>query len=94
MNMNKETVLPFYQSKLKSICLTVTKLYVGFTVLTMLSMKSMVFWVVTMCPLEKAQRFGGTYCSHLQGQRISKQKNSMQVTSLILDPKDRSNMFL
>jgi hypothetical protein len=46
--------------------------YAGFEVLTAVVMKSTVFWDITpYSSLNVNQRFGGTYCLHLQGQRIS-----------------------
>jgi hypothetical protein len=37
-------------------------------VLTSVNMSVLVFWVVTPCGLlSRYQRFGGTYCLHLQG---------------------------
>jgi hypothetical protein len=36
-------------------------------------MKSTIFWDITPCsPLKVNRRFGGTYCLHLQGRRISR----------------------
>jgi hypothetical protein len=38
-----------------------------FEVLTAVKMSVLFFWVVTLCGLVgKYQRFGGTYCLHLQ----------------------------
>jgi hypothetical protein len=43
---------------------------VGFEVLTAVSTKMAVFWVVTQCSLvEVYQRFRGPWCLHLQGDR-------------------------
>jgi hypothetical protein len=40
-----------------------------FEVLTAVKKSMLVFWVVTPCGIVvKYQRFGGTYCPHLQGQ--------------------------
>jgi hypothetical protein len=45
-----------------------TFLNVGFEVLTAVSAKMAVFWVVALCSLvEVYQRFGGPCCLHLQG---------------------------
>jgi hypothetical protein len=42
--------------------------FVGFEVLTVVIMKSTIFWVITPCsPLKVNPRFGGTYRLHLQG---------------------------
>jgi hypothetical protein len=38
----------------------------GFEVITVVTMKSVVFWIVTGDSSEKAQRFRGTYHFHLQ----------------------------
>jgi hypothetical protein len=46
----------------------VTDMYVGFEVLTAVSMKIAVFWVVAPCSLvEIYQRFRGPSCLHHQG---------------------------
>jgi hypothetical protein len=39
----------------------------GFEVFTALEILLLVFWVVTPCGLAGRQRFGATYCFHLQG---------------------------
>jgi hypothetical protein len=45
--------------------------WVGFEVLTVVVMKSTIFWDITPCsPLRFNRCFGGTYRLHLQGQRI------------------------
>jgi hypothetical protein len=45
---------------------------VGFEVLTVVVMKSTIFWDITPCSLLRINRcFGGTYCLQLQGQKIS-----------------------
>jgi hypothetical protein len=47
-------------------------IFVGFEVLTAVIMKSTIFWDITPCSLLRVnRRFGGTYCLHLQGRRIS-----------------------
>jgi hypothetical protein len=44
-----------------------------------LRMKSSVFWDVKGCsPVEIHQRFGGTYCLHLQCRRISQTRNQQR----------------
>jgi hypothetical protein len=46
---------------------------VGFEVLTVVVVKSTIFGDITPCsPLKVGLRFGGTYCLHLQGRRISR----------------------
>jgi hypothetical protein len=43
---------------------------VGFEVLTVVVMKSTIFWDITPCsPLSVNRRFGGTYCLHLQDRK-------------------------
>jgi hypothetical protein len=43
-------------------------------------MKISIFWDITPCSLVKVNRhFGGTYCLHLQGRRISQTKNQHQI---------------
>jgi hypothetical protein len=45
-------------------------------------MKCTVFWDVTLCSSgEVYWRFGGTYCLHLQGQRVSKYGNWKEASS-------------
>jgi hypothetical protein len=42
--------------------------YVKSEVLTAVKMSMLFFWVITPCGLaSRYQRFGGTYCVHLQG---------------------------
>jgi hypothetical protein len=49
---------------------------VGFEVFTAVVMKSIIFWDMTSCsPLSFKQRFGVTYCLHLQGRRNKFSKN-------------------
>jgi hypothetical protein len=50
--------------------------YVGFEVLTAVIMKITIFWDITPCsPLSVNRRFGGTYCLHLQGRKISRARS-------------------
>jgi hypothetical protein len=42
---------------------------VGFEALTMVTIKSKVFWVVTLCSSETVRHFGGTYRLHFQGRK-------------------------
>jgi hypothetical protein len=52
--------------------------YVGFEVLTVVVVKSTIFWVIALCtPLKVNRRFGGTYRLHLQGGRISQARNHL-----------------
>jgi hypothetical protein len=54
---------------------------VGFEVLTVVVMKSSVFWYITLCsPLEVSHRFRGT-CFNLQGQRIISQGSVFHLVS-------------
>jgi hypothetical protein len=82
-------------------------MYVGFEVFTALVMKSTIFWDITPCnPLKVNRRFGGTYCLHLQGRKISRARNQLEsrlvtycdagfLLSLhIFDPEDGGDMFL
>jgi hypothetical protein len=49
--------------------------HVGFQVLT----AEVIFWDITRCSsLEVNRRFGGTYCLHLQGRRISRARNQRE----------------
>jgi hypothetical protein len=55
--------------------------YFEFRVLPAVIVKSTVFWHVTLCSLEKAQWFGGTYHLPLEGQRISQVRNEQKQTA-------------
>jgi hypothetical protein len=57
--------------------------YVGFDVLTAVTIGYMVFWVVTPCSLEKAGRFGGI-SGFLQITRHYNPDNSMLQSTTIL----------
>jgi hypothetical protein len=49
---------------------------VGFEVLTAVIMKSYIFWdMMSYSSLKVGQRFGGTCCLNLQGQRINQARN-------------------
>jgi hypothetical protein len=53
---------------------------VGFYDLTVVVMKSFIFWDMMPCtPLKVNWRSGGTCCLHLQGQRISQAWNKCEV---------------
>jgi hypothetical protein len=45
---------------------------------TEILVKSTVFWLVTSCISEKDRRFGGKYCLHHQGRRVSQVGNQKQ----------------
>jgi hypothetical protein len=48
------------------------QIYIQFEVLTAVTMKSTTFWDVTLCSTVQVNWcFRGTYCLHLQGQRVS-----------------------
>jgi hypothetical protein len=49
--------------------------HVGFEVLTAVTVKSTVFWIVKPCISERARRFGETYLIRLQGWRVSKARS-------------------
>jgi hypothetical protein len=52
---------------------------VGFEVIIAVVMKSSVFWDITpYSPLKVNRRFRGTYWIHLQGGRISREKNQRE----------------
>jgi hypothetical protein len=40
-------------------------------ILTVGTMKSVVSWIVKLCSSDMAKHVGGTYCFHIQGQRMS-----------------------
>jgi hypothetical protein len=65
-------------------------------VLTTVVMKSSVLWDITPCsPLKVKRCFGGTFCFHLQGQRINQQETSLkQVAGLICGFLPASRWFL
>jgi hypothetical protein len=46
-------------------------------------MKSMVFWVVTLCSAERARRFGGRCLLQLQGRRVSQARNHLSLLLLV-----------
>jgi hypothetical protein len=49
--------------------------FVGFEVLIVVLMRSSVLWRIMICSLLKFNwPFGGTYCLHLQGRRISQRQ--------------------
>jgi hypothetical protein len=45
------------------------------------SAQGTVFWVVMLCGLEKGQHFGGTYHTHLQGQRVGQASDQWKQTA-------------
>jgi hypothetical protein len=54
----------------------------GFEVLTSVTTKNTVFWVVTPCSSEIAPRFGGTYLFHLQGRKVSQARNQQNLRNI------------
>jgi hypothetical protein len=42
------------------------------------TMKSVVFWVVTLCSLEKARCFGGTHVIHVQCRSVNQSRNQQK----------------
>jgi hypothetical protein len=69
--------------------------------ISILAMKSSIFWDITpYSPLKVNRRFGGTCCLHLQSRRIS--RGSLQLTTcfhagfllVLFDPEDGGFMFL
>jgi hypothetical protein len=63
-------------SRINTAYLSDTFILVGFDVLTSVTVKIIVLWDVMACSvLEVYQCFGGTYCLHLQGQRLSQASN-------------------
>jgi hypothetical protein len=80
---------------------------VGFEVLTALTMKSSVFWDITLTsPVKVNRRFRGTYRLSLRDRRVSQQRNHYEVGSkqsrhhagfllaLIFKPEVGRHMFL
>jgi hypothetical protein len=58
-----------------------TKLNVGFAVLTVVVVKSTIFWDITLCSLLSVnRRFVGIYRLHLQGRKISWARNQCEST--------------
>lgn len=56
-----------------SICVhPINEIHIGHEVLITVTTKSGVFWVVVACSSNTAPYFGGTYCFHHQGQRVSR----------------------
>jgi hypothetical protein len=64
-----------FEDKLKKIT------HVGFEVLAAVIRERMFFWLVTLCGLEKAQCFEGTYHFHLQGQRVRQVRSRIYAVS-------------
>jgi hypothetical protein len=81
---------------------------VRFEVLTVVVIKSTIFWDITPCsPLRVNRRFGGTYRLHLQCRKTSRAWNQSEsrwqaelcfhagfLLGLFFDPEDRGDMFL
>jgi hypothetical protein len=67
--------LPCSQEPATGTQLSTTWIYVGFQVLTVVSMKSIIFWVVTPCsPLKVNRRFGGA-CRFQRIRQVSNQQD-------------------
>jgi hypothetical protein len=70
--------------------------FVGFKDLTVVVMKSTIFWDITPCSaLKVIRRFGGSYRLRLQGRRISRARNQREsrwqpelLLGLFFDPAD------
>jgi hypothetical protein len=58
----------------------------GFEVLVVVTVKSMVFWVVTPCSLERVRCFRGAYHFNLQGKIISQTAEFLKNKNTILKP--------
>jgi hypothetical protein len=57
-------------------------IWIGFEVLTAVVMKNSVFWDLTLCsPFKVNQHFGRTCRLHLQGRRISQERNQYKADS-------------
>jgi hypothetical protein len=72
---------------------------VAVEILTAVDMKNSVFWDVLPCsPVKVNQCFGGIYCLHLQGLRVSQPRNQYETGSkmlyLFFDPEDGGDIFL
>jgi hypothetical protein len=48
---------------------------IGFEILTFVTVRTTVFWVVMPCRLERSRSFVEKYCLHLQGQRLFQSRN-------------------
>jgi hypothetical protein len=74
-------------------------IYIGFEVLTMVVMKSSVFWHIALCSPLIVDWHGGTCCLHLQGQRVSQKTCSYEMlvdcqTRQHYIPVDRTDLSL
>jgi hypothetical protein len=58
------------------------------------SIKGKVFWVVTLCNLEAAQCFEGTYCPHLHCRKVNQARNPTGTDSKLSSAEDGGNMYL
>lgn len=63
-----------------------------FEALTVMTVKSMVFWTVMLCSLEKAQCFGVSHL-YFQGHRISQAKKLIGVSGFSLLPASANFLF-
>jgi hypothetical protein len=59
----------------------VSRREVGSEILTVMTMKSAVFWVVMSYNVKKAWYFGGTCCFPLQGWKVSQARNQQEAGS-------------
>jgi hypothetical protein len=57
-------------------------------------MNSTVFWDVYLCNPVKVQHFGGIYCLHFQGYRVSHLPLAGYLTGLLSNLEDAGSMFL
>jgi hypothetical protein len=74
------------------ICDNEPRKYFRFEVPKAMTMKSTAFCNIMPCsPLEVHRRFGGTYCLHIQGQRVSQARKQQEARSALLVV---GNMFL
>jgi hypothetical protein len=59
--------------------------FIGFDILTVVTLKMVIFWDVTpSSPVEVYRCFGGTYCLCLQDRRISQATSEEEVASRTL----------
>jgi hypothetical protein len=58
-----------------------------------MTVKSTVFRLVTLCSSERTRLFGGKYCLHLRGRRLSKARNQQeQAASFLYVPPKRQGV--
>jgi hypothetical protein len=72
----KEIIFGYWCVDERIILIWILGKYVGFEVLTVVVMKSTIFWDITPCsPLKVNWRFGETHCLQLQGRILSQARN-------------------